>query len=165
MLSPRRKTRLEVQGMLGYSRADLDELKYGIRFAYVFCGFLVLMGVISQNLYLLGAMNIIAFGGVILKNHPFDYLYNYGLRHLLKKPPIPHRPPQIRFACVIATFWLLATHLLFMYEWTVSASIMGYLLVSIAALVGFTDICIPSIIYNVLYQKKIKTEDPLAQKF
>lgn len=165
MLSNTRKKRLEVQGMLGYSLADLEELKYGIRFAYVFCAFWVLLGVNSQNLYILITMNIIALGGMILKNHPFDYLYNYGLRHLIKKPPIPHRPPQIRFACLIATAWLFATNLLFLKELNLAASLMGYSLVAIALLVGFTDICIPSIIYNALFQKKTKIEDPIAQKF
>lgn len=56
---------------------------------------------------------IIALWGSFPPYHPFDYLYNYLIRHLLNKPKIPPRTNQGRFACGIATAWLSGTIYLF----------------------------------------------------
>jgi len=109
-------------------------------------------GVAFASSAVLWTLAAIAFLGALLPFHPFDLLYNYGARHLTGTRPLPHQGPQRRFACGIATAWLLATG----WAFYVSAPLVGYLLgialVLVAALVSVTHICIPSLIYNALFR-------------
>jgi hypothetical protein len=157
LISATCKRRLQVQGYLNYSDQELNDYKYGIRFAYYMCGSLVVLGLSLTSIKILAAMMAIAFLGSLPPYHPFDYVYNYGVRHFLSKPKIPPRSNQGRFACGLATVWLGAVIYLFylgLYLW---GYIAGGVLVSVAALVSTLDICIPSIIYNFLFKEKSKS--------
>ena len=100
------RNRFETQGYKGYSDSELGDFKFGLRFAYYLCGSLVILGLLLTNLEILGAAMIIAFFGSFPPYHPFDYLYNYVVRHWIGKPKLPHRANQGRFSCRIATVWL-----------------------------------------------------------
>lgn len=152
MLTPIRKKRLEVQGYCGYTGAELNDFKFGIRFAYYLCGTLVLLGLLLSSQEILATAMGIAFLGSFPPYHPFDYLYNYVIRHLLGKPKMPPRSNQGRFACGIATIWLGVTIYLFYAGLTRWAYLAGSILVFVAALVSTLDICIPSMIYNYLFR-------------
>lgn len=108
-----------------------------------------------MNIPILSAVMFTAFLGVILPNHPIDYVYNYGLRQLFSLPELPPRTPQVKFACGIATVWLGITILFFWYGLFSLAIIWGSVLIIIAGLVSTTDICIPSMIYNRLTGQKL----------
>jgi hypothetical protein len=97
---------------------------------------------------------IIAFAGAFPPYHPFDYLYNYGVRNLLGKPKLPPRTNQGRFACGIASVWLAITIYLLYNNHTVSANILAIALLAVGILVVTTDICIPSIIYNGIFKNE-----------
>jgi hypothetical protein len=92
--------------------------------------------------------------GAFPPHHPFDYLYNYGVRHLLAKPKLPPRTKQGRFACGIASGWLVIVIYLLSNNQVVLGNIFGATLIAVGTLVTTTDICIPSIIYNALFLKK-----------
>ncbi|MBP7610236.1 MAG: DUF4395 family protein [Steroidobacteraceae bacterium] len=68
--------------------------------------------------------------------------------------PLPYQGPQRRFACGIATVWLVAT------GWALhsGAVMLGYALgiplILVAGLVSATHICIPSLIYNTLIKPR-----------
>ena len=156
IISPAGRKNLETQGYIGYTDAELNDFKFGIRFAYYLCGSLVLIGLLSTNLQILAATMIIAFFGSLPPYHPFDYLYNYVIRQMFNKPKMPPRSNQGRFACGIATIWLGVTIYLFYSELNVWGYITGGILVSIATLVSTMDICIPSMIYNLLFKSRIK---------
>lgn len=100
-------------------------------------------------------MTVIAFWGIILPYHPFDYLYNHGIRHIVNKPKLQRRPNQLKFACIIATIWLIVIIYLFSNNYMVAGYVNCALFASIAILVGTTDFCIPSTIYNFLFKYKI----------
>lgn len=156
ILTPASRKKLETQGYIGYTDVELNDFKYGIRFAYYLCGSLVLLGLLLTNLKILVAAMIIAFFGMLPPFHPFDYLYNYVIRHFFNRSKIPPRTNQGRFACGIATVWLGGIIYLFYSGLNVWGYIAGGILVSIATLVSTTDICIPSMIYNFLFKKKMK---------
>ena len=40
--------------------------------------------------------------------HPFDLLWNYGVRHVVGGPALPPNPTRRRHAFKIGTVWLLA---------------------------------------------------------
>lgn len=158
LLSPANRNRFITQGYGSCSDKELNDYKYGIRFAYYLCGALVLVGLLLANLEILTAAMIIAFFGMLPPYHPFDYLYNYVIRHLINKPKMPHRTNQGRFACGIATVWLGGTIYLFYSGLNVLGYIAGGILLSIATLVSTTDICIPSMIYNMLFKREQKNK-------
>jgi hypothetical protein len=148
------RKRLQEQGYQNYSDQELSEYKFGIRFAYYLCGSLVILGLSLTSLKILAAAMTIAFLGSLPPYHPFDYLYNYGVRHIIDKPKLPPRSNQGRFACGIATIWLGVVIYLFYSELYVWGYLAGGILVLVAALVSTMDICIPSMVYNALFQKK-----------
>ena len=153
-IKPLKRKRFEIQGYQCYSDSELHDFKFGIRFAYYLCGSLVILGLLLTNLEILGAAMIIAFFGSFPPYHPFDYLYNYVIRHWIGKPKMPPRANQGRFACGIATVWLGGTIYLFYTGNNTWGYILGIALIIVAALVSIMDICIPSMIYNFLFKQK-----------
>jgi hypothetical protein len=155
-ISPTCRKRLHVQGYENFSDKELNDYKFGIRFAYACCITLVAFGLFFQSIPILAIAPVIAFVGAFPPYHPFDYLYNYGVRHLLGKPKLPPRTNQGRFACGIASVWLSITIYLLYTNYIVFGNILGIALLAVGTLVVTTDICIPSIIYNSIF-KKTKT--------
>ena len=153
-LSPVTRRRLEAQGYLGFTDAQLNDFKFGIRFAYYLCGLLVLTGLIFSRIEILLIAMVVAFLAIMPPYHPFDYLYNYGVRQVLNKPKLPPRANQGRFACGIATVWVGGIILLMTNNLEVWAYVAGAILLCVAALVSVLDICIPSLVYNFLFRRQ-----------
>jgi hypothetical protein len=145
---------LKAQGYSNLSDDDISELAFGNRFAYIVCGSIVAVAVATAHIPTLIAMMVVAFLGVILPYHPFDYIYNHVLRGMLNKPKLPPRSKQLNFTCVIATLWLFATTYLFYSGHTNAGYVLGGLLVAVAFIVSATDFCIPSTIYNFIFRIK-----------
>jgi hypothetical protein len=153
LISPACRKRLHVQGYEKFSDNELNDYKFGIRFAYACCITLVAFGLIFQNIPILAIAAIIAFAGAFPPYHPFDYLFNHGVRHLLGKPKLPPRTNQGRFACGIASVWLAITIYLLYNSYIVFGNVLAVALLAVGTLVVTTDICIPSIIYNGIFKK------------
>lgn len=145
------RRRLEAQGYCGLDDATLREIGPWLRWAPALCALSMLVGVALASPAILWALAATALLGVWLPFHPFDLLYNFGARHLTGTRPLPHHGPQRRFACGIATFWLVATGWLFHSGATTLGYALGIPLILVAGLVSVTDICIPSLIYNALF--------------
>lgn len=154
LLSNTRIKFLKAQGYGYLSDNEISELAFGNRFAYILCGSIVAIAVATAHQATLMAMTIVAFLGIILPYHPFDYIYNHALRGMLNKPILPPRSKQLKFACIIATLWLIATTYLFYTGLFFEAYILGGLLVAVAFIVSVTDFCIPSMIYNFVFKAK-----------
>lgn len=155
-LSSIRIKRLKEQGYGSYENQFINDIAFGIRFPYRLCAAILLIGVSTVNIPILLTMTVIAFFGVVLPNHPFDYIYNYVLRKNINKSKLPPRSNQLKFACFMATPWIGTTIYLFLNNYMLAGYILGALLIGTATLVGTTDYCIPSKIYNNLFSKRIK---------
>jgi hypothetical protein len=155
LLSSTRINNLKAQGYRSYSDSELSALAFGNRFAYIVCGAIVAIAVAAANIPTLVAMTIVAFFGIILPYHPFDYIYNHVLRGMLNKPELPPRSKQLKFACIVATLWLIATTYLFYAGFVIAGYVLGGLLVAVAFIVSTTDFCIPSMIYNFIFKVKV----------
>ena len=156
ILSPRRLYSIRTQGYCNYSDTNLSELAFGNRFAYYLCSFILLIGVITANIPILCAMITVSVFGIILPNHPFDYIYNILLSKTLKKPKLPRRSKQLKFACIVATIWLATTIYLFYSDLAIAGYVSGGVLFAVAFLMSTTDICIPSLFYNFIFKYKVK---------
>lgn len=155
MLSSTRICRIKAQGYdRGFNEDEISQHAVGNRFAYQMCTLLFVTGLVLTNIFILTAAAVIAFLTVILPYHPFDYLYNYGVRHFLTRPKLPHRSAQAKFACGIASVWLTVIIFLFSTDQLIWGYFLGAILFLVALLVSTIDYCIPSLIYNRLFKSK-----------
>jgi hypothetical protein len=149
------RTRLEAQGFGGLDDTALEELAPWLRWSPAICTLTMAVGIAMKSPTVLWALAAIAFLGALLPFHPFDLLYNYGARYLTGTRPLPHHGPQRRFACGVASAWLVATGWAFHIGSTMLGFILGIPLLLVAALVSITHFCIPSLIYNTLFGKRM----------
>ena len=147
--------RLRAQGYLIQTDQELSELAFGHRFAFQVCTTLLVIGVVTASLPMLSVMLILSFLGMVLPSHPFDYIYNYALASKLNKPRVPKRSAQLKFACAMATVWIATTIILFSSGLPIAGYIMGAMLAVVAITVSTTDFCMPSLIYNTIFNKNI----------
>lgn len=113
------------------------------------------VGVALQNTPALVFMMAIAALGALLPYNPFDYLYNRVVRNIVRRPLLPPRTSQAKFAYTMAAIWLLAVVILFNSGHELAGKILGWILVGVAALVASTDICIPSMVYNLITERRL----------
>ena len=148
------RSRLEAQGFCNLDDIALAELAPWMRWSPAICSIITVIGVSLKSPTILWSLASVAFLGTILPFHPFDLLYNYGMRFLTRTRALPNQGPQRRFACGIATAWLVGTGWAFHSGATLVGYALGISLVCVAGLVSVTHFCIPSLIYNTLFSAK-----------
>lgn len=154
------KRRLEEQGYRSFTADELLQYRFAIRFAYVTCMSMVIIGLVFKSQLFLLIANGIAILGMLPPNHPIDYLYNYGVRYLIGRPKLPPRPTQSRFACAMATIMLAVINYFFTLGNFTVVYVVGAVLLSSAFMVSFIDLCIPSKIYNALFDLGAEQSSP-----
>jgi hypothetical protein len=142
---------LEIQGFVGLDDRTLAETGPWLRLAFALCTVLAAIGTIFASPVFLWALVPIAALAAVFPVHPFDLLYNYGLRHLTGTGPLPKRGAPNRFACGVGAVWLLVTGWAFQSGYPLAGYLLGGALTFVGLLVSTTDICIPSLIYRTLF--------------
>jgi hypothetical protein len=150
-LSATTRRRLNVQGFNNVDDQTLAEFAPWLRMAFGLCAVLAAVGTALASPPILWVLTVIATLAALFPVHPFDLIYNYGIRHLRNTGPLPERRPQSRFACGVGAVWLVVTALAFQSGALLAGYILGAALTGVAVLVSTTDICIPSMIYNALF--------------
>ena len=158
-LTPTIKRRLEIQGFTEVDQGVLEETAPWLRFAYGLCAVLAAVGVILASPVILLGLTIFSAWGAAFPVHPFDYIYNYGIRHATGTGPLPKRGAPGRFACGLGTVWLLVTAGMFYSGMMLTGYILGGLLVMVAVLVSTIHFCIPSLTYRLIFGFPPKTGD------
>lgn len=153
-VSPVVRKRLEAQGFCNLDDPTLDELAPWMRWSPALCTVFMAVGTALNSPLILWSLAATAFLGTLLPLHPFDLLYNYGIRFLTGTRPLPYNGAQRRFACGIATLWLIGTGWAFHVGSTLVGYALGIPLVLVAGLVSITHLCIPSLVYNTLFAAK-----------
>jgi len=153
-ISLARIKRIREQGYKSQTNYEISKLAIGNRFAYQLCTILLLFGVGFANIPLLSTMMGVAFISVVLPNHAFDYIYNYMLSDKMNLPKLPHRSVQLKFACLLATAFIGGTIYAFSNGFMVVGYILGSTLSIVAILVSTLDFCIPSILFNRIFNQK-----------
>lgn len=152
-ISPVIRQRLEMQGFIGLDDAVLAEVEPWLRFSPAVCTVVVAVGTAFASAAVLWTFVPIAVLGAVFPVHPFDLVYNHGLRRLTNTRPLPLNGPPRRFASAVAAVWLAAT------AWAFGAGLLwlGYLLGGVLAGVTAVDtvahFCVPSLIYAVLFSR------------
>jgi hypothetical protein len=150
-LSESTRRRLDIQGFTDVGDDVLAEVGTWLRFATGLCALGILLGTIFASPAILWSFAPIAALGAIFPVHPFDLIYNYGIRHITKTRPLPKRGAPNRFACGLAAVGLIVTGLLFQTGMTTEGYVNGGLLFMVGLLVSTTDFCIPSFIYRSIF--------------
>lgn len=149
------KTRrlVEMQGFVGFDDHTVRHLDYALRISPVICLAMTAVATALESVTLLWILLPFALGGAILNNHPFDVVYNHGIRHLTGGPVIPRYPMPRRFACMLASAWITAAALSFSYGMPLAGHILGWSLVATAAVPVITGFCVPSFIFGLIFGK------------
>lgn len=151
MLSPRTRHRLDVQGFDSVDEAELAEVAPWLRLAFASCALLAGVGTALASPVVLLVLVPIAASAAVFPRHPFDLVYNHLVRRFTGTRALPRRGPPARFACGVGTAWLLVTAWAFLAGHHVVGYALGAALTGVAVLVSTTDICIPSMLYRLVF--------------
>ena len=137
------RTNLTTQG---YCSTDAERrgLWLGLRFPTALCLALVATGLALESALMIALMVPIGAVAGWSARHPFDHLWNHGLRHLVGAAPLPPNPTRRRHSFKLATVWLAGVAALFAAEASTAALALGGVLVAVCGLVTVTNFCIPS---------------------
>ena len=149
------RERIQAQGFCGLSDATYAQINYPLRVAPAICMTWAAVGTALASPAVLWALVPFAVLGAILPGHPFDVLYNYGLRHLLGRPMLPRYGKRRRMACVMGAVTVGAA------GWAFQAGMptLGYLLGAFLATIAFVNVstgfCVPSYMARLLFGKVV----------
>jgi hypothetical protein len=132
--------------MQGYSLSadDMRALRVGLRFPTALCLALVLTGLAFESALVIALLVPIGAVAGWTTRHPFDLIWNHGLRRFARAPELPPNPTRRRHAFKLATVWLAAVAGLFAAGAATAALLLGGVLVAVCSLVTVTNFCIPS---------------------
>lgn len=147
----RQREFIEMQGFTGLDDATVAEIGPWLRLSPAICMTWAAVGTIMASAAVLFALVPFAVAGALLRGHPFDALYNHGLRHWLKSRRFPVYGVPRRFACAVASVWLITAAIAFAVGWTIAGTVLGCGMVLAAAVPVFTGFCIPSFLYGRLF--------------
>lgn len=150
--------RLDVQGYTHLDRATLSAVEPWLRWSRALCTLAMAAGTLLASPWVLWSLAVFAALGAAFPRHPFDYIYNLGVRRLTRTPELPPHGAPRRFACGIATIWLVATGAAFAADADALGYALGGVLTSVAAIVSVTHFCIPSLIYGILFGRPRRAE-------
>jgi hypothetical protein len=144
---------LDVQGYC-LRPEESHALRWGLRFPTALCLAIVATGLVLQSAVLILAMVPIGAIAGWTRRHPFDLIWNHGLRHLSGAPELPPNPTPRRHAFKLATVWLLAIGVLFAVGQPTAALALGVVLVASCALVTTTNFCVPSTLLAIWWRRR-----------
>ncbi|MFN8161965.1 MAG: DUF4395 family protein [Solirubrobacterales bacterium] len=129
-------------------------LRWGLRLPTGLCFVLVVLGLALQSAVLILAL--VPSGALAgwTRRHPFDLIWNHGLRHLSGARELPQNPTPRRHAFELGTVFLLAVGLLFAFGQPTAALILAALLLSVCGLVTITNLCIPSTLLSIWRRRR-----------
>lgn len=146
-----RRRRLDIQGFERVEEKTLTPVAAWLRLAFGLCAVMAALGTALASPVVLLLLAPIALLAAVFPVHPFDLLYNHGIRFLTGTGPLPRRGPPSRFACGLGAVWLLPTAWAFHAGVVVPGYVLGGLLTGVAVLVSTTDICLPSLVYRAIF--------------
>lgn len=144
---------LEVQGYC-LSSEQSRALRTGLRFPTALCLAIVVTGLALESAVLMLALVPIGAIAGWTSRHPFDLIWNHGVRHLAGAPELPPNPRPRRHSFKLATAWLLAVGVLFAVGQPTSALVLGGVLVAVCGLVTTTNYCVPSTLLGIWWRRQ-----------
>jgi Domain of unknown function (DUF4395) len=144
---------LEVQGYC-LTAEESHALRWGLRFSTALCLTLVVTGLVLESAVMILALVPIAAVAGWTGRHPFDLIWNHGLRHMTEAPELPPNPTPRRHAFKLATVWLLSVGVLFAAGQPLVGLVLGGVLVAVCGLLTVTNLCIPSTLLGIWWRRR-----------
>jgi len=149
-LSNRIENRLKMQGFSCEPGSVETEVAPWLKFTPTLSALWIFTGTILASPMVLWVFSILAAIGAAMSQHPFDLIYNYGLRHISDSKPLPSNPLPRRFSMLIAALWSIVTGILFASGYITAGYISGAIMVTAASLNTFSYFCLGSWIFRYL---------------
>lgn len=137
-----------MQGYEGLSDEELEEIALWTRFSPALCMTAAIIGTALASPWVLGALAVTAALGALLPMHPFDAIYNFGVRRVTGVRALPPNAAPRRFACAVGAVWLAAAVIAFASGATAAGYVLGGLFACVAGVLTATGFCIPSFIFR-----------------
>ena len=145
------RQRIEAQGFLGLTDLEIRQANPWLRLAPGLCALWIAIAVVNASPIALAMLVPFAFLGGVSDGHPFDVIYNHGIRHLLGLPELPDYQAPRRFACLMATTALTTTAIFFAVGFNAGGYILGGAMTMMATTNVLTGICGPAVLYGRLF--------------
>ncbi len=145
------RRRLDIQGFERVDDGVLAQVAPWLRLAFGLCAAMAAVGTAMASPMILLLLVPIASLAALSPVHPFDLIYNYGIRFLTGTSALPKRGAPSRFACGLGAVWLVVTAWVFQAGHPIVGYVLGGLLTSVGLLVSTTDVCIPSLVYRSIF--------------
>jgi hypothetical protein len=144
------RRRLDIQGFERVDDGTLAPVARWLRLAFALCALLAAVGTIMGSPAVLLVLAAIALLAGLSPVHPFDLIYNHGIRRFTGTGPLPRRGAPSRFACGMGAVLLVVVAWLFAAGHVVAGYVLGGALTATATLVATTDVCLPSLMYRAV---------------
>jgi len=153
------RERIQAQGFCGLSDATYAQINYPLRLSPGIMMVWVAVGTALASAQTLWALVPFTALGAMLTGHPFDVLYNYGLRYLVRAPKLPRYGNRRRIAFGVATGMVSVAAGGFQAGVPLLGYVVGGAIVASTCLNVITGICGPAVMAARLFGK-VKCEEP-----
>ena len=152
-ISTKARERIQAQGFCGLSDAIYAQINYPLRLSPGIMMVWVAVGTLLASAHILWALVPLTALGAILTGHPFDVLYNYGLRYLMGTQKLPRYGSRRRLAFAVATTMITVAAWAFQAGVPLLGYIVGGAIVASTCLQVLTGICGPAVLAGRLFGK------------
>jgi Domain of unknown function (DUF4395) len=151
-LSVLTETNLDNQGFGKLDKDTKSRVALPLRFTPAVGTALIGIGLIFQSPMWLGSMALVAFSGALLPDAMvIDLVYNFGVRHLFRAPPLPSTPKPRQFSYLLSTVLLSGSAVSFYYGLSVFGLVLGGLVVAGGTILTTTLWCLGSWYYRMIF--------------
>lgn len=152
-LSQVTRARLEMQGFTNLSDGELLELRPWLRLSPIITIAWMATGIALASARVIWALLPFSILGVILPGHPFDVIYNFGIRYFIGGRKLPRYHWARRACCLLASLWAAGVGWAFHGGAIMLAHVLGGMFIAAALLPVTIDFCIPSYLYGLIFGK------------
>jgi hypothetical protein len=151
-LSARTKKNLNMQGFENLDEATKSRYSSALRFTPGVAVILIVIGLVLRSPIWLWSMAIVALSGALLPSGMIiDSVYNFGVRHIFRAPPLPPTPKPRQFSYFLSFALLASSALSLQYHQPVLAFVLGGLVVLGATILSTTLWCLGSWLYRLAF--------------
>ncbi len=132
------------------SAPERRALSLGLRFSTGACLALSATALAAGSATAFAGLSVIGFAAGFGSRHPFDYVWNGAVRHLVGAPELPTSPARRRHAFKVATAMMLVIAGLFAIGAQTAAVIVGVSLLAACTAVTVANFCVPSVALSLI---------------
>lgn len=139
---------IEMQGYIGVPDGEVELVDRWSRLSPGLCLLWLVTALAWWSPWLVFALSGIALAGATLSRHPFDLVYDVGIRRITRGPALPGHGIPRRFGCAVATLLLSVVGSAMLAGAEAVAIVVASVMVILPSVVIVTGFCVPSFAYH-----------------